>query len=131
MINYLCNHILWISFKNFNSSIRSRYSNSPGIHNSLCPNPFRYKVPLYSNAFQYAAVIHCTRKWSFTIKDFFSKCDQVPADLVTFTEEILNKKLILLYSDCTEHLQGLKQTCTLLRKEFGSKRMLLHIILNT
>ena len=27
----------------------------------------------------------------FSIKDFFSKCDT--ADLVTFTEEILNRKL--------------------------------------
>ena len=39
----------------------------------------------------------------FSIKDFFSKCDEialanVPADLVTFTEEILNGKLQFLYS---------------------------------
>ena len=32
------------------------------------------------------------------IKDFFSKCDQT-ADLVTFTEEILNRKLHFLCSD--------------------------------
>ena len=35
----------------------------------------------------------------FTIKDFFSKCDQKPqehADLVTFTKEILNGKLHFL-----------------------------------
>ena len=34
---------------------------------------------------------------NFSIKDLFSKCDQIrsfpPADLVTFTEEILNGKL--------------------------------------
>ena len=32
----------------------------------------------------------------FSIKDFFSKCDQFSADLVTFTEEILNGKLHFL-----------------------------------
>ena len=30
--------------------------------------------------------------------DFFSKCDQFPADLVKFTEEILNGKLHFLRS---------------------------------
>ena len=39
----------------------------------------------------------CTaQKTKFSIKDFFSKCDQIRrffADLVTFTEEILNGKL--------------------------------------
>ena len=29
----------------------------------------------------------------FSIKNFFSKCDQIRTDLVTFTEEILNGKL--------------------------------------
>ena len=29
----------------------------------------------------------------FSTKDFFSKCDQFPAVLVKFTEEILNGKL--------------------------------------
>ena len=36
------------------------------------------------------------RKMKFSIKDFFSKYDQIrkfPADLVTFTEEILNGKV--------------------------------------
>ena len=30
------------------------------------------------------------QKMKFSIKDFFSKCDQFLADLITFTEEILN-----------------------------------------
>ena len=34
----------------------------------------------------------------FFIKDFFSKCDQFTADLVTFTEEIFNGKLYFLCS---------------------------------
>ena len=37
------------------------------------------------------------QKMKFSIKDFFSKCDQIP-DLVTFTEEILNGKLHFLCS---------------------------------
>ena len=35
----------------------------------------------------------------FTIKDFFSKCDQIWPDLLTFTEEILNGKLGFLCSE--------------------------------
>ena len=37
-----------------------------------------------------------TQKKKFSIKDFFSKCDQIrkTADLDTFTEEIPNGKLI-------------------------------------
>ena len=38
------------------------------------------------------------QKMKFSIKDFFSKCDLFPADLVTFTEEILNEKLRFLCS---------------------------------
>ena len=34
----------------------------------------------------------------FSVKDVFSKCDQIPAHLVTITEEILNGKLHFLYS---------------------------------
>ena len=36
-------------------------------------------------------------KIKFSIKDFFSKCDQIrrfPADLVTFTEEIIKENFI-------------------------------------
>ena len=37
------------------------------------------------------------------MKDFFSKCDQIhSADLVTFTEEILNGKLQFLCSESSE-----------------------------
>ena len=44
-------------------------------------------------------------KVKFFIKDFFSKCDQIPqeiADLVIFTEKILNVKLHFLCSDQPE-----------------------------
>ena len=42
------------------------------------------------------------QKTKFPIKDFFSKCDQIrsfTADLVSFTEEILNVQLHFLCSD--------------------------------
>ena len=46
---------------------------------------------------------HCTdtvQNMKFSIKDFYSKCDQEIADLVTFTKEILNGKLLFfLQSD--------------------------------
>ena len=47
-------------------------------------------------------MIVTAQKMKFSIKDFLSKCDQVRsfyADLVTFTEEILNEKLHFLCSD--------------------------------
>ena len=34
-----------------------------------------------------------TQKMKFSIKDFFSKYDQIRANLVTFTEEIFNEKV--------------------------------------
>ena len=43
------------------------------------------------------------KEWSFSIKDFFSKCDQIhrkTSDLVTFTAEILYEKLHFLCSVC-------------------------------
>ena len=39
-----------------------------------------------------------TQKMKFSIKDFFNKFLQFAADLVTFTEEILNRKLLFLCS---------------------------------
>ena len=39
------------------------------------------------------------QKMKFSVKDFFSKCDQFPADLVTFTEKIFNGKLHFLCGD--------------------------------
>ena len=38
------------------------------------------------------------KKMKFSIKDFFSKCDQIPSFLVMFTEEVLNEKLHFLCS---------------------------------
>ena len=42
--------------------------------------------------------MHTAQKMKFSVKDFFSKCDQIriPEDLVTFTEEILNEKFHFL-----------------------------------
>ena len=45
--------------------------------------------------------VDTAQKMKFCIKDFFSKCDQIckeAADLVTFTEEILNGKVHFLCS---------------------------------
>ena len=44
----------------------------------------------------------------FSIKDYFSKCDQIHrkmriwSHLVIFTEEIFNQKLYFLYSVCLD-----------------------------
>ena len=51
------------------------------------------------------------QKMKFFIKDFFSKCDQIPqkiADLVTCTGEIINRKLHFLCSASQRVLQQLK-----------------------
>ena len=44
--------------------------------------------------------IFTAQKIKFSIKGFFSKCDQIRRKLVTFTEEIFNGKLHFLCSDC-------------------------------
>ena len=53
------------------------------------------------NYFRQKAPSNTAQKMKFSIKDFFSKCDQIRsflADLVTFTEEIPNGKLHFLCS---------------------------------
>ena len=48
-------------------------------------------------------VAYTAQKIKFSIKDFFSKCDQIRRKLlVTFTEEILNGKLHFLFCDMPE-----------------------------
>ena len=45
--------------------------------------------------------LHTAQKMKFSIKDFFSKCDQIrrkTADLIIFIEEISNAKLHFLCS---------------------------------
>ena len=63
-------------------------------------------------------VTHCTKKMKFSIKNFFSKCDhmwqhpQETADLVTFTEEILNGKH---FCAVTEIAVSLMNACEILK----------------
>ena len=45
------------------------------------------------------ALIYTAKKMKFSIKDFFSKYDQIRSFLVKFTEQILNGKLRFLGSD--------------------------------
>ena len=54
--------------------------------------------------YQIKLIISTAQKMKISIKDFFSKCDQFPADLVTFTEEIVNGNLRFLCSDLLEKL---------------------------
>ena len=47
--------------------------------------------------------LYTAQKMKFYMKDFFSNCEansQFPSDLVTFTEEILNGKLIQFDAIC-------------------------------
>ena len=41
--------------------------------------------------------LHCTKKMKFSIKDYFSKCDQI-GSFPQFTKEIFNGKLHFLRS---------------------------------
>ena len=47
----------------------------------------------------YLAPCHTQKKMKFSNKDFFSKCEQIHSNLVTFNEEIFNGKLQFLCSD--------------------------------
>ena len=47
----------------------------------------------------YSVLTNNAQKMKFSIKGFFSKCDQIRVDLVTFTEEIFNGKLYFLCSE--------------------------------
>ena len=53
--------------------------------------------PLHGLARRLRYECHTAQEMRFSIKDFFSNCDQIrTADLVTYTEEILNGKLHFL-----------------------------------
>ena len=52
------------------------------------------KINNCSHKSSHGSESNTAQKWKFSIKDFFSKCDQ----MVRFTEEILNGKLYSLYS---------------------------------
>ena len=52
----------------------------------------------------------------FSVKDFFNKCDQT-ADLVTFTEEILNGKFYFCVVDDFIHIFCYSE----LKHELGTK----------
>ena len=78
--------------------------------NDFCFSPFL--IDFYSFFLQ---------KMKFSIKDFFSKCDQIrspqeTADLVTFTEEVFNGKFHFLCSVCltifSEIVPGFSSTTT-------------------
>ena len=67
--------------------------------------PILCLTSIYNNLFVYLDCNNRERltertaqKMKFSIKDFFSKCDQLHS-LVTFTEEIINRKLHFLCSD--------------------------------
>ena len=54
-----------------------------------------------SEKIEQESIIFTAQKMKFSIKDFFSKCDQIlrTAHLVKFTEEILDGKLHFLSSN--------------------------------
>ena len=63
------------------------------------------------------ACTNTAQKMKFSIKDFFRKCDQIrrTADLVTFTEEILNGKINLLYRE--KYKEDYQRVCKLLKPQ--------------
>ena len=52
-------------------------------------------------------LLYTAQKMKFFINDFFSKCDQIRADLVTFTEKIINEKFHFLCSDRSQFIYNL------------------------
>ena len=73
-----------IQTKMFFKNIQQSYD----YYSVQCLHHFRYFLRYHSH-------YYTVQKLKFSIKDFFSKCDQ----MVTFTKEILNGKLQFLYSD--------------------------------
>ena len=70
-----------------------------------------------SNFFAIFWMLHCT-KMKFSIKNFFSKCDLIDktADLVSFTEEIFNRKFHFLCGETCYEVSLMK-----LRREVAIK----------
>ena len=56
-------------------------------------------IPFYFSAsLQEIIFVHIAQKTKFSVRDFFSKCEQIRSflDLLVFTKEILNGKLQFL-----------------------------------
>ena len=90
----------------FNWCITTHYHNTPSVmidsprhyHQLLLVHYYPTKIFQYFQGNQKItlgrnASVSTAQKITFSIKDFFSKCAQETADLVTFTKEILNGKL--------------------------------------
>ena len=69
----------------------------------------KYQIKFHENK-SHMVQIFTAQKIKFSIKGFFSKCDQIRRKLVTFTEEIFNGKLHFLCSDCKKILFSLFYT---------------------
>ena len=89
---------------NFNKVVKQFFLRTP-LQGQFCAHEelVRYLYLLNINVKK----LHCTKN-EILIKDFFSKCD--PADLVPFTEEILNEKLHFLCSASSYIFDGTPNT---------------------
>ena len=79
------------------------------------------KISIICNTSDITGIINTAQKMKFSIENFFSKYDQIyrPADLVTFTQEILNGKFHFLYSAVLMTLPILK-TLLIFRRKFSN-----------
>ena len=86
-------------FETFLANLEKLISNISSGHSDfvLLIGDFNAKSRNWSN--HDITTTNPAQKMKFSIKDFFSKCDQIRRDLVTFTEEILNGKLYFLCSE--------------------------------
>ena len=68
---------------------------SSNLHEIFRINANKYKIKLKCQGY---STNRTAQKMKLSLKDFFSKCDQIrrPADLFTFTAEIFNGKLHFL-----------------------------------
>ena len=79
------------------------------------------KISIICNTSDITGIINTAQKMKFSIENFFSKYGQIyrPADLVTFTQEILNGKFHFLYSAVLMTLPILK-TLLIFRRKFSN-----------
>ena len=79
------------------------------------------KISIICNTSDITGITNTAQKMKFSIENFFSKYDQIyrPADLVTFTEEILHGKFHFLCSAVLMTLPILK-TLLIFRRKFSN-----------
>ena len=123
--NYPRGTVVWGAIM-WGATVRKAIIRGTNFLGDTCPDTISNitdmgKISIICNTSDITGIINTAQKMKFSIENFFSKYDQIyrPADLVTFTQEILNGKFHFLYGAVLMTLPILK-TLLIFRRKFSN-----------